>query len=196
MESSSLANTLEVLKTIVDLELSLAEFYRFCSGVREGEKDFWLTLEQDEEKHARKIGEMARRIEEGQSLLVPNASFNAAPLHNLKNFIAKSMKRLQHSQIPTDFKTLVSIAWNIEYSILEIKYNDLFSIAEQGYEESMQTILSETASHRGKLGSRITALRSSHAKTNNRASPKPQSRAKRKIIPKGQPLKLDKPLLP
>jgi hypothetical protein len=191
MEPSSLANALEVLKAIADLELSLAEFYRFCSGVREGEKDFWLTLEQDEVKHARKIAEMARRIGEGESLLVPNASFNAEPVHNLRNFIAKSMKRLQNSQIPSDFKTLVSIAWNIEYSILEIKYNDLFSIAEQGYEESMQIILSETASHRGKLGSRITAFRSSHAKANNRPVPKPQSRTGRKIIPKGQPLKLD-----
>ena len=76
MESEALTKTLEVLKAISDLEMALAEFYRFCSEVRETQKDFWLTLEQDEQKHARKVQEMAQMLGEGQSLLVSNTSFN------------------------------------------------------------------------------------------------------------------------
>jgi|APFre7841882654_1041346.scaffolds.fasta_scaffold196854_1 rubrerythrin len=190
MESEALTKTLEVLKAISDLEMALAEFYRFCSEVRETQKDFWLTLEQDEQKHARKVQEMAQMLGEGQSLLVSNTSFNVAPVHSLKNFIAKSLKRLQSYQIPTDYKTLLSIAWNIEYSIMEIKYNDLFSIAEQEYEKLMQTIISETAAHRGQLGSKITAMRNTPAKGHNRAAPKMQSEAPRRINQKGNGLKL------
>jgi rubrerythrin len=190
MESEALTKTLEVLKAISDLEMALAEFYRFCSEVRETQKDFWLTLEQDEQKHARKVQEMAQMLGEGQSLLVSNTSFNVAPVHSLKNFIAKSLTRLQSYQIPTDYKTLLSIAWNIEYSIMEIKYNDLFSIAEQEYEKLMQTIISETAAHRGQLGSKITAMRNTPAKGHNRAAPKMQSEAPRRINQKGNGLKL------
>ncbi len=190
MESEALTKTLEVLKAISDLEMALAEFYLFCSEVRAPEKDFWLTLEQDEQKHARKVQEMAQMLEEEQSLLVPNTSFNAAPVHSLKNFIAKSLKRLQNYQIPTDFKTLLSIAWNIEYSITEIKYNDLFSIAEQDYEKLMQAIISETAAHRGQLGSKISAMRNSPARRHNRAIPKMQNEAPKRTNQKGHALKL------
>ena len=190
MESETLTKTLEVLKTISDLETALAEFYLFCSQVRETEKDFWLPLEQDERKHAQKVQEMALMLEDGRSLVVLNTSFNVTPVHNLKSFIAKSLKRLQTYQIPTDFKTLLSIAWNIEYSIMEIKYNDLFSIAEQGYEKLMQTILSETAAHRGQLGSKITAMRNSPSKGHNRPVPKMQNESSRRNSQKGHALKL------
>jgi len=186
MESEALTKTLEILKAISDLETALAEFYLFSSQLRETEKDFWLSLEQDERKHARKVQEMALMLEDRQSLVAFNNSFNVAPVHNLKNFIAKSLKRLQTYQIPSDFKTLLSIAWNIEYSIMEIKYNDLFSIAEQGYEELMQTILSETTAHRGQLGSKITAMRNSPSKGRNRAAvPKMQNESPRKNNLKG-----------
>jgi len=190
MESEALTKTLEVLKAISDLEMALAEFYRYCSEVRETQKDFWLTLEQDEQKHARKVQEMAQMLGEGESLLVPNTSFNVAPVHHLKNFIAKSLNRLQSYQIPTDYKTLLSIAWNIEYSITEIKYNDLFSIAEQEYEKLMQTVISETAAHRAQLGSKITAMRNTPAKGHNRAAPKMQNEAPKRINHKGNGLKL------
>ena len=153
------------MKAISDLEMALAEFYRFCSEIRETQKDFWLALEQDEQKHARKVQEMAQMLGKGNPFWCLITSFNVAPVHNLKNFIAKSLKRLQSYQIPTDYKTLLSIAWNIEYSIMEIKYNDLFSIAEQEYEKLMQTIISETAAHRGQLGTKITAMRNSPPKS-------------------------------
>ena len=190
MESEALTKTLEVLKAISDLEMALAEFYRYCSEVRETQKDFWLTLEQDEQKHARKVQEMAQMLGEGESLLVPNTSFNVAPVHHLKNFIAKSLNRLQSYQIPTDYKTLLSIAWNIEYSITEIKYNDLFSIAEQEYEKLMQTVISETEAHRAQLGSKITAMRNTPAKGHNRAAPKMQNEVPKRINHKGNGLKL------
>ena len=190
MESETLTKTLEALKAISDLETALAEFYLFCSEIRETEKGFWLALEQDEQKHARKVQEISQMLEEGQSLVAANTSFNPAPIYNLKNFIAKSLKRLKTYQIPTDFKTLLSIAWNIEYSIAEIKYNDLFSIAEQEYEKLMQTILTETASHRGQLGSKISAMRNSTARGHNRAAAKMQNETPKGINQKRQALKL------
>jgi rubrerythrin len=194
MESEALAKTLEVLKAVSDLEVALAEFYLFCSEIRETEKDFWLEFVQDEQNHARKVQEMARMLGERESLLVPNTSFNVTPVHHLKTFIARSMKRLQNNQIPTDFKTLISIAWNIEYSILEIKYNDLFSIAEQEYEKIMQTILTETVAHRGKLGSKISAIRNNSYRGHSRPAPKVQNETPKKAIPKVHVVKVHKSL--
>ena len=196
MRSEALPETLEVLKAISDLELALAGFYQFCSGFREGEKDFWLDLEQDEQKHACTIQKMAQMQADGKSLVVSNTSFNVSPVHSLRNVIAKSMKRLETYQIPSDFKTLLSIAWNLEYSILEMKYGDIFSIAEQEYETLMQTIVSETAAHRGKLGSKISAMRNNTAKTRNRPVPKVEKEAPRKISSKSPSVKVRKAIDP
>ena len=121
---------------------------------------------------------------ERESLLVPNTAFNITPVDHLKTFIARSTKRLQNNQIPTDFKTLISIAWNIEYSILEIKYNDLFRIAEEAYEKIMQTILAETAAHRGKLGLRISAIRNHYYRGRSRLAAKMENAALKNAIPK------------
>ncbi len=172
MESEVLAKTLEVLKGLSELESAAGEFYLFCSGVRESEKEFWLELEQEEKDHAGKFQEIARMLEEKGSLVVPNSSFNPAPIQQTRNFIHRSLKRLQALQIPTDYKTLLSIAWNIEYSILEIKYNELFSIAEQGYETVMRSIIAETTAHRGKLGAQITSLRNQAARGHSRTAAK------------------------
>lgn len=191
MESEELEKTLEALKAISDLELALAEFYHFCSEIREGEKIFWLSLEQDEQEHAQKIQEMAQMLVGGQSLIKSNPSFNVATPHNLKTFVVKSIKRLQNNQIPTDLKTLLSIAWNIEYSILEMKYNDLFSIAEQEYETLLQTIISETTAHRGKLGRKITKMRNSPPKSHPRVMPKGGEGVQRRLNQKNHILKLN-----
>ena len=60
MESADLSKTLEVLKAISDLELAIANLYRFFSEIREPEKDFWLALEKDEQKHVRMAQELAQ----------------------------------------------------------------------------------------------------------------------------------------
>ena len=52
MESADLSKTLEVLKAVSDLELAIANLYRYFSEIREPERDFWLALEKDEHEKA------------------------------------------------------------------------------------------------------------------------------------------------
>jgi hypothetical protein len=191
MDSDDLAKTLEVLKAISDLELAIAELYHDCSKIREAEKDFWAFLEQDEQKHARKIQEIAQMISGQQFLCVPNRSFNLAAVSNLKNFVKRNHKKLQKLEIPRDFKNLLSIAWNIEYSLAEIKYNDLFSIAEQDCETILQTVLSETAAHRSKIGSKITVMRNLPSRSHSRLTPNANITAQKKFVQKTNPFKLN-----
>ena len=185
MEPEDLEKTLDVLKTISDLELSIAELYLACSELREGERDFWLSLEQDEQKHAQKIQGLAQIVSEKQSYFVPNHSFNLAALNTLKNFVGKNIKRLRNHQIPLDFKNLLSIAWNIEYSISEIKYNEIFLISEQEYETLLAAIITETAAHRSKIGLKIAAMRNCTSKSASRIPSKGPNGGLKRFSPKG-----------
>jgi len=191
MESLDPAKTLEILKAISDLELAIANLYRYCSGLRESEADFWLALEQDEQKHAQLIQQMAQMMEDRKFFCVPGGSFDGTAVKNLKNFVERHHRKLQKLEIPADFKSLLSIAWNIEYSIGEMNYKNLFSIAEGEYESLMQTILAETAAHRSTLGSRIAAMRNHIPKPHNRVTPKGHSGVQRKLNHKAVLLKLN-----
>lgn len=172
MESSDLGKTLEILKAISDLETAVANLYRYCAEFREGEKAFWLALEEDEHRHARSIRDMARMVEDRKFFCIPNGSFNGSSVARLKNFVERHHRKLEKSEIPADFKNLLSIAWNIEYSLLEVGYKNLFSVAEGEYDSLMQTLLSETAAHRSTLGSKITLLRNSVSRPHHRVTPK------------------------
>jgi rubrerythrin len=191
MESLDLAKTLEILKAISDLETAIANLYRYCSEFREAEKDFWLALVQDEQRHARLIQDMAQMVEDRKFFCVPSGSFNGSSVTKLKNFVERHHRKLQKLEIPTDFKSLLSIAWNIEYSILEMNYKNLFSIAEGEYDSPMQTILSETAAHRSTFGSKITLMRNSVPKPHHRVTPKGVGGVQRKQNQKAVLLKLN-----
>jgi rubrerythrin len=191
MESADLSKTLEVLKAISDLELAIANLYRYFSEIREPEKDFWLALEKDEQKHVRMAQELAQMVADHKFFCLPNGSFDGSAVNHLKNFVERHHRKLQKLEIPTDFKSLLSIAWNIEYSLSEMNYTHLFSVAEGELESLLKAIIEETAAHRSTLGSRITALRNTIPRAQKCATPKGHPGVQRRLNQKTILLKLN-----
>ena len=189
MESEDLSKTLETVKAISDLELAIAELYRYFSEFRASDKDFWKALEEDEQKHARLLQKMVQMLLDRKFFCAPNGSFNASAVVSLKNFVERHHRKLQKLEIPTDFKSLLSIAWNVEYSLSELNYINLFSIAEGELESLLLTITSDTAAHRSRIGSKITVMRNSLPRSHHRAPPKGNPAAQRKFNPKTHNLK-------
>ena len=184
MESEDLTKTLETLKAISDLELAIAQLYRQFSEFRAAEKEFWIALEEDEQKHARLAQEMTQMLLDRKFFCAPNGSFNASAVVSLKNFVERHHRKLQKLEIPTDFKSLLSIAWNVEYSLSEMNYLNLFSIAEGEFEALLLNITSDTAVHRSRIGSKITVLRNSLPRSHHRISPKGNPGVQKKANPK------------
>jgi rubrerythrin len=191
MESADLTKTLEVLKAISDLELAIANLYRYFSEFREPEKDFWLALEKDEQKHVRMTQEITQMVADHKFFCLPSGSFNGSAVTNLKNFVERHQRKLQKLEIPTDFKSLLSIAWNIEYSLSEMNYTHLFSVAEGELESLLRAITEETTAHRSTLGSRITALRNTTPRAQKCVTPKGHPGVQRKLNHKAVLLKLN-----
>jgi len=181
MESEDLTKTLETLKAISDLELAIAELYRCFSGFRASEKEFWTALGEDEGRHARMIQKMVQMLLDRKFFCAPNVSFNESAVTNLKNFVERHQRKLQKLEIPTDFMSLLSIAWNVEYSLSEMNYTNLFSITEGELESLLLTITSETAVHRSKIGSKITVMRNSLPRSQHRGTPKGNPGVQRKV---------------
>jgi len=191
MESADLSKTLEVLKAISDLEQAIANLYRYFSEIREGEKDFWLALEKDEQKHSRMAQEINHLVADRKFFCLPDHTFNGTAVHHLKNFVERHHRKLLKLEIPTDFKSLLSIAWNVEYSLGEMNYTHLFSVVEGELESKLRTLVEETARHRSTLGSRITALRNSVPRAQKCITPKGHPGVQRKLNQKSVLLKLN-----
>ena len=184
MESENLTKTLDTLKAISDLELAIAELYRYFSEFRASEKDFWMAMAEDEQNHSRLVQKMAQMLLDRKFFCVPNGSFNEGAITNLKNFAERHHRKLQKLEIPTDFKSLLSIAWNVEYSLSEMNYLNLFSIAEGEFESLLLTLTSDTAAHRSKIGSKITVMRNSLPRSHPRATSKGNPGVQKKPSPK------------
>lgn len=191
MESADLAKTLEVLKAISDLEEAIAKLYRYFSEIREPEKAFWLGLEKDEQKHAQMAQEITQMVADRKFFCLPSGSFNGTAVTSLRNFVERHQRKLQKQEIPTDFKSLLSIAWNIEYSLGEMNYTQLFSVAEGELESLLRLIAEETTAHRSALGSRITALRNTIPRPQKCVTPKGHPGVQRKLNQKTVLLKLN-----
>ena len=191
MESADLTKTLEVLKAISALELAIANLYRYFSEFREPERDFWLALEKDEQKHVQMTQEITQMVADRKFFCLPDGSFNGSAVTHLKNFVERHHRKLQKLEIPTDFKSLLSIAWNIEYSLSEMNYNHLFSVAEGELESLLRAITEETTVHRSTLGSRITALRNTIPRPHKCVTPKGHPGVQRKLNQKTVLLKLN-----
>jgi len=191
MESADLSKTLEVLKAISDLELAIANLYQYFSEIRETEKDFWLTLEKDEQKHVQLTREITQMVADHKFFCLPNGAFNGSAVTHLKNFVERHHRKLQKLEIPTDFKSLLAIAWNIEFSLSEMNYAHLFSIAEGELESLLKAIIEETTAHRSTLGSRITALRNTIPRAQKCVTPKGHPGVQRKLNHKTALLKLN-----
>ena len=191
MESADLSKTLEVLKAISDLELAIANLYQYFSEIRETEKDFWLTLEKDEQKHVQLTREITQMVADHRFFCLPNGAFNGSAVTHLKNFVERHHRKLQKLEIPTDFKSLLAIAWNIEFSLSEMNYAHLFSIAEGELESLLKAIIEETTAHRSTLGSRITALRNTIPRAQKCVTPKGHPGVQRKLNQKTTLLKLN-----
>ena len=191
MESADLSKTLEVLKAISDLELAIANLYQYFSEIRETEKNFWLTLEKDEQKHVQLTREITQMVADHKFFCLPNGAFNGSAVTHLKNFVERHHRKLQKLEIPTDFKSLLAIAWNIEFSLSEMNYAHLFSIAEGELESLLKAIIEETTAHRSTLGSRITALRNTIPRAQKCVTPKGHPGVQRKLNHKTALLKLN-----
>ncbi len=189
MESEDLTKTLETLRAISDLELAIAELYRYFSEFRASEKEFWAALGEDEEEHARLVQKMVQMLLDRKFFCVLNTSFNESAITNLKNFVERHQRKLQKLEIPSDLKSLLSIAWNVEYSLSQMNYTNLFSITEGELESLLLTITSETAVHRSKIGSKIAAMRNSLPRSNHRGTSKGHPGVQRKVNSKAPLLK-------
>jgi len=146
-----------IMGMMAELELKISEFYRECGDFWKQEKDFWASLEKDELSHAESVRKMADILLARPERFEENRPFNPVSLAVALSGIQTNLQKLKEGQLQGP--NLLSIARDIEQSLLESKAGEILKSSDREYQNLLHTIESQTHAHRRKLAEKIEEVK-------------------------------------
>ena len=144
---------IENLKLISEGEGDISEFYRLCGDVFADEKDFWHDLAASERTHAEAALRMADLIAEEPGKYKPGLSFHAVSIRLFSLHLSDLVESMRAGKINKN--ELLSMAVDIEDSVVELNYGDMIETAVPEYRTLARRLAEETGEHRHKLEKRM-----------------------------------------
>jgi rubrerythrin len=137
-----------IIELLASCEETVSQLYREYSKKFPELKDFWLDLAGDEIEHARLI----RRL--GLNIPVGNASFDEGAIkissvHLFHDYLSEQIRLTEKEPMP--LVKALSIALNIEKSILEAKYFEHFRGYTDETKDCIHRLIEENNHHRDKV---------------------------------------------
>lgn len=158
MESihADLKNIVAVLKSMAQLELTMAKFYQVCAQTMSEEKDFWLAIARQEENHARFIYRMYTIIIARPDRFEKWRNFNENTIATFISGINKNIELIQTGNPPKS--RIFYIARDFENAILENKISEIVKTDDVEYGALVKDIIAQTIAHKNAMQSKIAQL--------------------------------------
>jgi len=150
-------NIHRIMGMMAELELKISEFYRECGDFWKQEKDFWASLEKDEVTHAQLVRKMADILLARPEQFEENRPFNPVSIAVTLAGIQKNLQKLKEGQLQG--LHLLSIARDMEQSLLETKPGEILNSRDMEYQNLLQMIESQTHAHKRKLAEKIEEVK-------------------------------------
>lgn len=162
MNPQNLQQLLKVMEDMTDLELTLARLYQTCSEVFPEDTHFWNAIKAQEEKHADLIRKMAGMVAANPQEYTLGRNFNPTAIRTIKNGIVAHIDALKQGDVPR--AKMLTIARDIEGSVLETNYREMIKTANVQFMELVGRIDSETSVHKTLMVKKIasTEVRGAH----------------------------------
>ncbi len=138
----------------MDLELTLAEFYRQCGIVWREDQTFWNNIAKQEEQHAEYLKQIINLVSAKPNEFEAGRTFNETAIKTIKSGIVAQIDKLKNGLIPGN--RILFIARDFENSLIEAKYIELFKTHNVEYREIMNKITNETSDHKKWLSAMIS----------------------------------------
>jgi hypothetical protein len=156
VQRHELAETLETMKVLEHLELALASFYGLCGESAANGLHFWATLAREERQHAETIRRIAAILAERPDRFEPNRTFHVTAIQTFRAYVESLAERLRTGEISrSDQHHLLSLARDVEQSVLEGKWNEIVKTADGEFQALIQAVVSETMAHKAKIVARL-----------------------------------------
>jgi cytochrome P450 len=148
--------TVDTLNVITRLERAMATFYHACAETPGDARNFWLGLEQEELRHAQHLQRMTEIIADRPGQFEPNRTFNAAAIQTFMTYLESLIERVRANEIPrTDQHRLLSLARDLEQSLLESKCHELVKTQDAEYLALIRAVIADTVAHKSRIVTRL-----------------------------------------
>ena len=153
---NALQNLTEVMRMMAATERFIAEFYRTCAELWPEDREFWLDVVAEEEKHARNIEEMAKIVSAKPERFELGRAFNPAAIRTVMTGIEGQVDRLKKGLITRD--RLMIVARDIEASVMEKSYREIVRTTDLEYLNLVKEIVEDTSRHKSAIEKRCEEI--------------------------------------
>ena len=157
MKPQNLEHILSLLKEMEKCELTIARLYQTCADMWEEDKEFWLSLERQEQKHAKNINKMVELISEKDEQFECYRPFNPIAMKTIISGIEDNINSIKDGKFSRE-KALF-IALDIEKSLIESKYGEIVKSENVEYQNLVGGIINETEGHKKLIQNKITKIK-------------------------------------
>lgn len=143
----------DILELMQSYELLLKDLYRIFADKIPAEKEFWLKLAEEEDKHAYWLEVLSINIKKRDISLDGDDRFNL-PL------IKISIKHIQEAlddfkKVDLSFFDALNFAKDIENSMIEKKFFEVFYGIDEDFDRVMKLLKEETEEHRKRIEEKL-----------------------------------------
>ena len=138
----------EIIQAIQQHELSLARMYEEFARSHPEHRQFWSQLAREESLHAKWIESLGRHFQKGQ-LGGSGLKLNRQALKTSISHIEKQTEASRKGDL--SLLNAVSIALDIEKSMIENKFFEIFDLDDAKFDRIRSGLKQETAKHRQHL---------------------------------------------
>ena len=136
----------DALMMMVEVERTMGKLYQYCADCFPEDKQFWLGIVEQETQHTKSILKMGKIIAKKRDQFEMNRPFNSTAMKTVISGIKMNMERVKSGAIPKS--RMLAIAYDLEQSILESKYAEIFKTADVEYQNLLRKILDDTGAHK------------------------------------------------
>jgi hypothetical protein len=157
MGQDSLEKLQKTFEILVDLELTMGEFYKICAEKWPEDNFFWTVIYKQEYEHAAFIKKLSGMVSSSPEKFILGRSFNPVAINTIISGIKKNIELVKANALSM-LKTLY-IASDIEQSALESKIDEIVKTDDLGFLEITKKIVLQTKNHKEHFDKKIAELK-------------------------------------
>lgn len=157
MNKVNLPKLQDALRVHIDLELTIAEFYKTCAEKWPEDGAFWMDVSKQELQHAKYIEQMSNIISNRLDKFALGRSCNPVAINTIISGIKKNIDLVKADSL-TQIKALY-IASDIEKSALESKIDEIVKTGDLECLELVREIVLQTEKHREQFNDKIAMMK-------------------------------------
>ena len=157
MSQDILVKLKDTFRVLVDLELTIGDYYKTCAEKWPQDEVSWTEIYKQEQEHAESIEKMSEMISKSPDKFILGRSFNPVAIGTIISGIRKNSE-LVNANALSKLKAL-SIASDIENSALESKVDEIVKTDDLAFLEITKRIVLQTRKHKEHFDKKIAELK-------------------------------------